>query len=71
MDLSWVWAETSLDAFPYTRGDQRILDIWEMFFPNSVVVQGRGNEQGYLVHSPLGDTVDVLLTNASEEVLSS
>lgn len=59
------------DAFPYTRGDQRILDIWEMFFPNSVVVQGRGNEQGYLVHSPLGDTVDVLLTNASEEVLSS
>lgn len=59
------------DAFPYTRGDQRILDIWEVFFPQSVVVQGRGNEQGYLVHSPVGDTLDVLLTNASDDVLAS
>lgn len=59
------------DEFPYKRGDQRILDIWEMFFPSSVVVQGRGNEQGYLVHSPFGDTVDVLLTNASADVLAS
>jgi len=58
------------DVFPYTHGDQRILDIWEMFFPSSVVVQGRGDERGYLVHSPVGDTLDVLLRNASDDVLA-
>ena len=59
------------DAFPYTRGDQRILDIWEIFFPDSVDVQQKKNEKGYLVESPLGDTLDVLLTSASDDVLSA
>ena len=59
------------DIFPYERGDQRILDIWDIFFPGSIDVQEKRNEKGYLVSSPMGDILDVLITTASEEVIAS
>jgi len=62
--LSW-------NAFPYTAGDQEILDVWETFFPNSLDVQEKKNEKGYLVASPYGDIVDVLLSNASALTLAN
>jgi hypothetical protein len=58
-------------ALPYTPGDQRLLDLWEAFFPDSVDVQVKRNEKGYLVASPFGDTMDVILTNAPDDVLSA
>ncbi|MEO6183215.1 MAG: hypothetical protein ABIP71_08995 [Verrucomicrobiota bacterium] len=64
-------AKLTWNAFPYTRSDQRILDIWNAFFPDSIEVQSKRNERGYLVESPYGDTLDVLLNNASDETLKS
>lgn len=58
------------NVFPYTEGDQSILDAWELFFPQSLDVMGKPNERGYLVASPHGDIVDVLLTNAPAEVMA-
>jgi hypothetical protein len=59
------------NAFPYTQGDQRILDLWETFFPNSLDVQTKRNEKGYLVASPYGDILDVVLNNAPDAILAS
>jgi hypothetical protein len=59
------------NAFPYTPGDQRILDLWESFFPNCLDVQAKRNEHGYLVSSPYGDILDVILSTAPEAVLAS
>jgi hypothetical protein len=59
------------NAFPYTPADQRILDFWETFFPNSLDVQGKRNEKGYLVASPYGDILDVILNNAPDSILAS
>ena len=57
--------------FPYTQGDQRILDLLDLFFPASLEVLGKKDERGYHVATPFGDIVDVLLTNAPDEVLQS
>ncbi|MCX6928736.1 MAG: hypothetical protein NT154_36815 [Verrucomicrobia bacterium] len=59
------------NAFPYTPGDQRILNAWEAFFPDSVEVIGKRNEKGYLVASPYGDILDVILYSAPEAILAS
>jgi hypothetical protein len=59
------------NAFPYTPGDKRILDIWQEFFPNSIDIMQNKDETGYLVESPYGDTLDVITTHASAEVLAS
>ncbi len=61
--LSW-------NAFPYSPGDQRLLNLWETFFPDSLDVQAKRNEQGYLVASPFGDLLDVILNNAPEAILA-
>jgi hypothetical protein len=59
------------NAFPYTQADQRILDLWETFFPDSLDVQVKRNEKGYLVASPCGDILDVILNNAPDAILAS
>jgi hypothetical protein len=59
------------NAFPYSPGDQCILDLWETFFPDSLDVQVKRNEKGYLVASPYGDILDVILNNAPDAVLAS
>ena len=59
------------NAFPYTAADQRILDLWETFFPNSLDVQVKHNENGYFVASPYGDILDVILNNAPDAILAS
>ena len=59
------------NAFPYTPADRRILDLWETFFPDSLDVQGKRNEKGYLVASPYGDILDVILNNAPDAILAS
>ena len=59
------------NSFPYTPADQRILDLWETFFPNSLDVQVKRNEKGYLVASPYGDIIDVNLNNAPDAILAS
>ncbi len=59
------------NAFPYTQGDQRILDVWDILFPDSIDVMTKPDETGYLVASPFGDIIDVLLTNAPDAILAS
>ena len=59
------------NVFPYTSGDQEILNVWETFFPDSLDVQKKRNEKGYLVASPYGDIVDVILSNVPAGVLSN
>jgi hypothetical protein len=59
------------NAFPYSPGDQRLLYLWETFFPDSLDVQVKRNEKGYLVASPYGDILDVLLNNAPDTILAS
>ncbi len=59
------------NAFPYLPGDQRILNVWETFFPDSLDVQTKRNEKGYLVTSPYGDILDVILNNAPDAILAS
>ena len=59
------------NAFPYSPGDQRILNLWEAFFPDSLDVQVKRNEKGYLVASPYGDILDVILNNAPDAILAS
>ncbi len=67
--LSWVDMDRSFDTFPL-RTEQRFTAVLlESLWPGSLRVQG-GDESGYMVPAPFGDTVDVLLETASSEVLS-
>ena len=59
------------NAFPYSPGDQRILNLWETFFPDSLDVQAKANEKGHLVASPYGDILDVILNTAPDAILAS
>lgn len=59
------------NTFPYSPGDQRILNLWETFFPDSLDVQAKPNENGHLVTSPYGDILDVILNNAPDAILAS
>ena len=57
-------------ALPYNDGDQMTLDLLESFFPGSFETIDC-DESTYQVNGPYGDTCDVLLQNASSEVLES
>lgn len=57
-------------AFDYTQGDEMTYEILESFFPGSWKTIGY-DESTYQVNGPYGDTCDVLLQNASQEVLDS
>ncbi len=59
------------NVFPYSAGDQRVLTLWDLFFPGSIEVMPQADETGYMVASPFGDIVDVLLTNCSDSVLAA
>ncbi len=56
--------------FEYNRGDAMTWEILDLFFPGGWETMGR-KEEGTLVNGPYGDTCDVLLQNASAEVLGS
>ncbi len=60
----------AFQVFPYNDGDHMIWNVLNSFFPNSWEVH-MGQESNYLVNGPYGDTCDVLLQNASQEVLNS
>lgn len=60
----------AFQVFRYNSGDQMSFDLLDMFFPNSWNVK-LGNEENYHVNGPYGDTCDVLLQNASQDVLNS
>jgi len=56
--------------FDYTAGDTMTWDLVERIWPGGWEVMGR-NEAGTLVNGPYGDTFDILLQNATQEVLNS
>lgn len=56
--------------FEYTPGDRMTWDLINLIWPGGWEVMGK-EEVGTLVNGPYGDTVDVLLQNASQEVLNS
>ncbi len=60
----------SFQVFPYNDGDHMIWNVLNSFFPDSWNVH-LGQEGNYMVNGPYGDTCDVLLQNASQDVLNS
>lgn len=56
--------------FDYTVGDKMTWDLINLVWPGGWQVMGK-NEAGTMVNGPVGDTVDVLLQNASQRVLNS
>lgn len=60
----------AFNAFPYSKGDTMTWELLDLFFPGGWETMGR-QEEGALVNGPYGDTCDVLLQNASQEVLNS
>lgn len=60
----------AFQVFPYNDGDHMIWNILNSFFPNSWEVH-MGGEGNYMVNGPYGDTCDVILQNASQDVLNS
>ncbi len=60
----------AFQVFPYNDGDHMIWNVLNSFFPNSWEVH-LGREENYMVNGPYGDTCDVILQNASQEVLDS
>jgi hypothetical protein len=65
---SGLTEKKTFDYFPYNRGDELTWNWLDTFFPDSWQIDG---EVGALTHSPFGDTCDVILQNASTQVLSS
>ncbi len=73
------------DVFPYTPGDQSILDILDLFYPGTLgdtdqhePGDASKNTTAYMQRedlrlgaAPFGDILDVLLTNASQSVLNN
>lgn len=62
--------ENVFESIPMNDADRETLQLLETFWPGAFRVQG-GDEAQYLVRTPLGDTVDVLLENAPLEALLS
>ena len=60
----------AFQAFDYTDGDTMTEQLLNLFFPGSFHTIGQ-DESTYMVNGPYGDTCDVLLQNASQEVLDS
>ncbi len=56
--------------FDYTAGDTMTWDLIDMIWPGGWEVMGR-NETGTMVNGPFGDTFDILLHNAPQQVLNS
>ena len=60
----------AFDHFDYTAGDNMTWDLVNLIWPGGWQVMGK-NEVGTMVNGPVGDTVDILLQNASQRVLNS
>lgn len=56
--------------FEYTRGDDMTWTLIDMIWPGGWEVMGT-EEKGTLVNGPYGDTFDILLQNAPQQVLNS
>jgi hypothetical protein len=63
-------AKKAFDFFPYEKGDYTTWHLLDLFFPGGWTAGGR-NEKDLLTETPYGDTCDVLLQNASPNVLAS
>jgi len=63
-------AKFAFNTLAYSAGDNMSYELLNMFFPDSFQVVGK-KETTVMVDSPYGDTCDVLLQNASQEVLNS
>ncbi len=56
--------------FDYTAGDQMTWDLINLIWPGGWEVMGK-NEVGTMVGTPFGDSFDILLQNAPQNVLNS
>lgn len=57
--------------FDYTDGDNMTWTLMDKLWPGAWTDHLQGNEKGTLVNNDYGDFVDVLLQNASQEVLNA
>lgn len=60
----------AFEIFPYNDGDNMSWSIIDKFFPGSWFTWYRP-ETGFLTNSPYGDTCDIILQNAPEQVINS
>jgi len=60
----------AFEIFPYNDGDNLTWSLIDKFFPGSWFTWRR-QETGFLTNSPYGDTCDIILQNASQEVINS
>lgn len=58
-------------TFDYNAGDEMTWSLMDMIWPGGWVVEDTRDETGTMINSPYGDSFDVLLQNASQEVLNS
>lgn len=65
-----IASKQAFQAFSYTQGDEMTYELIDKFFPGSWKTIGN-DESTYQVNGPYGDTCDVLLQNASAEVIGS
>lgn len=66
-----VDSKKSFATFDYTEGDEMTWSLMDMIWPGGWVVEDSKDETGTMINSPYGDSFDVLLQNASQEVLNS
>lgn len=64
------YPKKSFMYFNYNNGDNFTWELLDKFFPDSWKAWNR-EELGTLTNSPYGDSCDILLQNASQEVLNS
>ncbi len=65
-----VYLKKAFEYFPYNDGDNITYSLIDKFFPDSWQTWYRP-EKGALTNSPYGDTCDIILQNASQEVINS
>ena len=58
-------------SFKRTQGDEMATDLFQQFYPGAFDRGLMARDQGYLTHTPYGDTLDALLSDASADVLAS
>lgn len=61
----------SFGTFDYDKGDEMTWSLMDMIWPGGWVVEDTKDETDTMINSPYGDSFDVLLQNASQEVLNS
>lgn len=64
------YPKRAFETFPYNEGDNLTWSILDKFFPDSWK-QWERKEKNALTNSPYGDTCDVIMQNAPQEILNS